>query len=48
MVPYGENCVFDARPHLFLPPAFKSPEKLQKMAEADKKLNEQRVKGRKG
>ena len=45
--PYGENCVYDGRPHLGLPPAFKSPEKQQAMAKADKALHEQRIKTRK-
>ena len=45
--PYGENCVFDGRPHLGLPPAFKSPEKQKAMREADQKLHEEQVKSRK-
>ena len=40
--PYGENCVFDGRPHLGLPSHFKQQDKMDAMREADRKLNEQR------
>lgn len=42
--PYGENCVFDGRPHLGLPPAFKAQEKMDAMREADRKLTVERNK----
>jgi hypothetical protein len=36
--PFGENCVFDGRHHLGLPPSFKDPKKVQAMAKADANL----------
>jgi hypothetical protein len=36
--PYKENCIFDGRHHVGLPPAFKDPKKMQAMAQADASL----------
>jgi hypothetical protein len=45
--PYGENMLFDGRPHLGLPPDFRDKEKLKKMKEEEKKLQQERAPARK-
>ena len=42
--PYKENCVYDGRHHLGLPPVFKDPKKVKAMAKADAELHKQRNK----
>ena len=42
--PYKDNCLFDGRPHLGLPPVFKDPRKMQAMTDADRILLEDQSK----
>ena len=42
--PYKDNCLFDGRPHLGLPPVFKDPRKMQAMTDADRILLENQAK----
>ena len=42
--PYKDNCLFDGRPHLGLPPVFKDPRKMQAMTDADRILLENQTK----